>query len=694
MGGVAGQRGISASLRVAGIVLVLAFLFLHWQMPFAHHDAAGALHAIELFFAPGLELHPEQWVLGQVIQFSIAAAGLFCIAFAARPRHADIHGAVRRLSVNWRQALWAVLLGQYATGLVSAIIWRIDMPAAHIRENSSLLGQIESWLGLVLPVFGLAACARLLFATRRRSSDRWLGTVMAATALFGLALTLLGIAGINDLMVAPEHARSLPERLWDSSFDIVFGVAASWTGLFLARRPDVTSGAGRAGLIAYLVAATILFGTALGALLRTGMLFETFSPPAALYALAAAFFLGLTLLVLAHAVDLLHEAAPDPRSRMESQPIVRSHSWGALSTQAAVGLAVSAGSMAAGYFWTARVPLELAAFMMPAILAALFAGPVLVFIYGFLRGRIGYSLGAALLIVGLVGYRAYNLVRLEQNAKAAVAEAASLDIYPFQEPKQKHAVVAIIDSGARGARTAGCGEHCRLALLSSPYLVAVEEAGKPVWHIHRLVHDHDFCMAQERLLDNTLEFMQAGFPDTCSAETVQASGPDALIIRENVSDTAPIRKRFPKRFRGNAYEFLERIDGRDTLLGRVVWGGVQPPMFSHQPGRSATFEVDEPGFYAAALKLPDKRFPPISVENAKRLLPIYLELLQQQEYGSVPVHNSWVGFMEAAQKSEARTALRDAIVSWFQSGDLSRMKVAVSSFAAVKSDLGLPSRAS
>ncbi|WP_395022006.1 hypothetical protein [Dongia sp.] len=671
------KRGASLFFLAAGLTLLLAYLVIsHVMYRFSPSRSEWAA-AISVFFSPGYKNAPGQWLLAELIKFGMAAAGLVCLGVAAVPRGAwaaSIRSAAS-IRVYWRTWIWAVLLGSTGIGLVFILL---DLVAPSGLERRGGLWQWVAYGSNVIRVIcGALICARLLFARERRPYERWLGYIFAALSLYDLAWSLLRVLDLDfAVLVLAERNRdsSILSRLGSESFGIAFACAAAWTGLFIARRRGTLQAQPVAAPEAvYLCSAGLLFFLGFTRVFGIWRIVGDMGPTALGYGAAALAYLGLTFLASLHSARL---AVADQRADAIPVP-PRDGAWRKhLLVQTPIGLAVSLALMGVGYLLVNKIPLLTAAFLLPLVMLLLFGGPILVFIYGILRGRIGYSLGAVILALGLSGYRSYNLHQASQRAKVAVAQAETLNIYPFKPARQTHDIVALVDTYLGQMDHAGCSERCRLVLLGSPYAVAVERKEKQVWSVLRLVHDRATCRAEANRA-SMLDFLAAGEADACVVPSEEPPRADALIIRENQSSDAAVTRLFPKGFRGSAFEFLERIDGKDELLGRIVWGGVQPPLFSDQKGERLSYALDEKGFYAAALNLPGPTPPPITVAQAQAAIAVYLELWTEKLDGGF--HNSWVGFLAAAKEPAATEAVKATILDQLLSENPARTRFGLQS---------------
>src|SRR5262249_19673188 len=144
-----------------------------------------------------------------------------------------------------------------------------------------------------------------------------------------------------------------------------------------------------------------------------------------------------------------------------------------------------------------------------------------------------------------------------------------------------HDIVVMQDSyfGTRDGATSGCAEICQQILLNSSYAVAVADREAKDWRVYREAHGQDIGMDVARR-GSYFRLLAAGVPDTCIVMTRQAPGADALIVDEDLSHDSPVWPKMPKRFNGAAYEYYERDNGVDKLLGRAITGNVQPVFLS------------------------------------------------------------------------------------------------------------------
>ena len=691
------KRGSGLLMLAPGVALVAVFLLL--SSPFLSVAyRIPALHDLVLFFEPGFAVHPWQWLLAEGIRFGFGALGIVWLIVATTPR-GGIRASLRAtldLRKHWRQFIWAFLLGDYGTGLLFSALQVFAPSYVYLVRRLTPLQQAWQWVGLLLPLAGAIVAARLLFAEKRAPFDKWLGYGVAAITLFQLGWSLLTVIGLGDLLALPAHSPSLGQRLLESGLTLTIGAAEVWAALALARRPDLITRAVRidATSILMLAVATMAVSQGVGDITELRIMHDVIATVVIGYTAMSALFLVLSLGALAISVARSYgvpasAATPAAQSSaalraLSTRPKRQPVDWLRVLGQTVAGLLVSAALMGIAYGFFSHVDIMAMAFIFPLFLAALFVGPLLVFVFGILRGRIGYSLGAALLVLGLFGYRAYNLMLRAEEARSAVQQAETLNLYPFGEPKRSHDIVAIVDSYPAGGRDVvpECQERCRLVLLTSNYAYAIQDPKGPTWYVYGLVRDRAVCSAPEHLKDY-LEFLASGFPGVCAVAAPQAPGADALIIRQNQSEDAPIKRQFPKGFGGTAWEFLERIDGRDELLGRIVWGGVPPPFLSDQKEQGTKPPVDEAGFYAAALKLPGPALPPLTAERATAVIAEFDALLQAPD---VPytVTDAWRRFPWIAQEPEAAQVLMAAIGDRLASTDPQRVQLGVSALGSFK----------
>jgi hypothetical protein len=682
-----------------GIALVLLFLLANWSPQLW---TIGVLRALSNFLNPGLRPHPTQWILVQAGEFLTGGLGLAFIGAAFQRPYAfpSPREAILLLRSLWRETIWAVLLAGYVMTMVSTVLWAFH-PYGNDRD---LFAQVGYWFGLVLPISGGIVCARLVLGRRRHPADRWLGYIMAIAALYGLAMTILKAANIGN----PFIGLSAPSRfsvmdLVPFAISIGFAWAAAWTGLFMAHRAGFVAlpQRRRPASIIYLSLGALCTSIACNDATRILYFFDVFDGLALVYCLLSVAFLAVSLTCLVHVLQVSAEPRTEtagfiglsgttPAGPVQGlRATVRTwRFW----RDVMIGFVLALGLAALGFAPFLRVPVMLLAFMVPLLVLAATAGPIGVFIFGFLRNRLGYSLGAVLLMIVPLGFRTAHTITEIQRAHNNANVAEGLTIYPFAKPTKAHDIVVIEDSwlskedsaqGVANGLDRGCWERCELLLLQTGYAIAITNPEKTYWRVFRKGEGAQFC-GQPPQLKSYLRLLSLGRPNTCFVETRQAPAGDALVLREGESDDAPLRQQLPKDFRGAAWEFLERIDGKDRLLGRIVVASKQNPNAAtpgdakQQPPPIATAAA----FYATALALPQQEIA-ADPAHTQETLTAFLPLLRDPTTARQATE-AYLDFLRANRDPRAIDSLHNFVAEVLEDPDPRLVRLGYRSLYAIR----------
>ena len=172
----------------------------------------------------------------------------------------------------------------------------------------------------------------------------------------------------------------------------------------------------------------------------------------------------------------------------------------------------------------------------------------------------------------------------------------TLDQRQFLPAQNQHQIVAIENSVLSGHEGfEACRDMCEQILFKSRYVPAVSDRKGQAWRVYRLARG-------QACVDAT--FVSRLYGDSCIVMTYQRAISDALVIRENYEqDQSEVRRSLPSR--STVYEFLERTNGQESLLGRWITSDVPPASDWAYMWGLREFRVGDPispqEFYAEAL---------------------------------------------------------------------------------------------
>lgn len=601
---------------VAGLVLIAAYYLATRLALGLGRDTGPTLMAILNFLTPGFAKHPIQALVAEAGKQALAIAGLVLVGTGvSRPaflaRITQLPSLVSR--GLWRAAVWYFLAGSFVSGLITSLALRFIGTPLPSRGDSWLL-QLISILGYILPIAGLYCAVRLLFGRASRPTDKWVGYIAAGAALYRLSWQVIPLFGFGDYipLLGAFLGGGVTKAPISLCIQLATGCAAAWTGLTLARKGAAAMWGQRSCLVAiYPLLAAVILSSAVTRLGLLDFFTRTLSTGHAISYVAV--FIATTAMSLLCLVDGVFLAAPDATAAPAPRPTPRQRT----ALTALVANAVSSGRFWAdfglsffititllgiAYVTVGQIPLLAAAFMLPVIIFGFLVGPIVVFIIGALRGRPGFAIAPIFVLLVVVGVRYANLEIATHRAEETVEEAAGLNLYPFAEPARKHDLVIIEDSYDNRAE-GRCSIICEQILLTSDYDVALPEQNSKEWRIYRRANDHDLCI-QPAQIESYLSMLAQRRIDTCITLSREVPRRSGLVVRENQSSDAPVKELLPKGLRGSVYEFYERIDGTDRLLGRVVSAVIQAPLLSDRKPTTSDLKLTGAAFYAEALKLP------------------------------------------------------------------------------------------
>lgn len=632
-------------------------------------------YRISGFLSPGFKNHPDQWLSVQTATLACGIAGLLLFALGRSGGRWPLAAGRVLASVhnNWRQVIWAILLGLFGERLLLSAT--VISPLGFGDHGLWGFGRM-AFYSYGLPLVGLYACARLLFAKQRWAADTWAGYAMAALTLFSLGWQVLfsGSFVLKSLLFSMGDPFDIGRGL-SFGLSLASDCAAAWAGLLLARgrHPDGQLMAKDRSRLGYLVLSALTVGIAISKLRQLAFIVSSLATTHA--AIYGSQLIALVVVALACVVDSVAVAgrqAEAPAARPAAAP-------GSTRKSAALAFAPLATArfwkdLALSFVITGILVLGVYAafrnsdpyalpFTLPIFLMAGFAGPVLMFVIGVMRGRAGAAIAPMLVVLLAFGYARLSWMAHEHEEDAAIAEAAKLNVFPFAAPTRSHDTVVIEDSNESRSR-GDCAGICQQILLASDYAVAVAMEGSQEWRVHRRAHGHALCADPEHA-DSYVAFLALGIAGTC-IDTVSRQGTgDALVIRENRSRDTPIRQQLPKRLNANILEFYELLAGQYQLLGRVVSAAGST---SGQGDDPSIMNLRDDEFYAMALKLSIAR-EPAPRDGDLGAAALVLESLFQDAAVGEKARFAFTNLGKIAKSDAAMQPLRDAVRKLWDSGD-------------------------
>ena len=655
-------------------MLLLAFFFVT-RIAIHLRSTDGYLARDVLnFLRPGFKHHPDQWLAieGSVLFAGACGLALYGLALAGPgllARLRTIPSVIQR--TDWRSTVWVLLLGYLAPTLFSAIFLISDFGSPW---RGSGLAQAMHFAGYVAPLGTLICAARLLFGRRPWRADKWLGYITAAAALFGVSWKFIMVSGLGESvpLVALIGGRGAASA--HTVISLAVGIASVWTGLVLARNGEAAlRGLRNFAVIGYLVLAASLISVLLSKIASLGYVLSSLSSHySAPYLFLLTAFAGAAILCLADGAGLLAGGGARPTVPAETARPAHSLFRRVLAAPftsrflADFGLSfiITVVLLGIAYLTVGQTPLLAAAFIMPLIIFGFLIGPIVMFVIGVLRGRAGFAAAPVLILVAIFGFRYASLQVAAHQAQAAVDEAATLNVYPFAAPSRQHEVVVIEDSGDN-RQDGMCSLTCMQILLLSDYAVAI--ADKMDWRVYRRGHGLDLCR-QPVQIKSYIALLATGRAETCIVMTRETPRATVLVIRENQSDDAPVKKLLPKGVRAWVPEFYERIDGKDRLLGRIVSGRVQPPLLSKQEPTKTPAQMSHEQFYAEALKLPISSAMPTTDAEMAAVLSSLEALFPDPEIGNT-ARGTFRNIGRIAKSEAGAAPLRATLERFWQSND-------------------------
>jgi hypothetical protein len=265
-------------------------------------------------------------------------------------------------------------------------------------------------------------------------------------------------------------------------------------------------------------------------------------------------------------------------------------------------ICAAVGSVQGGAMWLLLPFVYILPFLM-------FGAPFAVAFYGFAMLRTGFVLGP-LLLVGLVGTAGMLYMRIGDSRVRAFATQS---VAPASRP---HGVLMM--DGNINCETA----ECERILGTTSYAIAFKAVvGSKGWQL-LWRGEGDACLADGQRQSASM-FAAAGFGGMCAIQSNVPDIADGLMLRvRHLGRDRSEATGVPAAFAGSVYEIIERMDGRDRVLGRRLDGFVGLPIpqavalfISFSLGLTAEYHIVsgpriEPAeFLAAASRTPsDKPF--------------------------------------------------------------------------------------
>ena len=656
------QTSFALGLAIVVVFLALQSVWASWLY------SVEFVRPVLIFLNPGWSKQPSQQLLGQSIISAIGIAGILLLS-----RGADLHGMLplasewrRLMRAHWRQALWFFLLGSTSVGLLHILLSPL-LPSA--SPNPRGIEWLLAWGSRLSSVIAFCCYLRLLFGRQRRRFDGWLGYAMAAIAVFQIVWPItMAFGSSNSWVFGGMAGGSSKVLLWTMVGVLPTNVATAWSGLFLARETRAPLRHAPASIIVLL----LLTGSSLASFYHRALssVLVLLSTPSSLQIVelplemaCAAFIILVMLNAVAEVAPptTIAEELPDAASAAHRVPLMVFLTQRAFWFDTVKGLCLAMALMGIGFGALARIPIGILAFLIPILMFAAYAGPAAIVVVAVLRRRPGYALGAFLLVGGLTGYRLATQTYYKLQAQSARIDAEQLNVYPFAEPAQSHSVIAIEDSwfGRPEGAQQGCDQICDALVTISEKSVAIVETDGGGWRLYRKVHDHDLCTSPDNL-KSYFVLMGRGILDSCIIMSRQAAGTDAMIVRENYSQDAPIKKQLPERFAGQVFELLERSGGQDRLLGRLL---LTPQIVGNNAAPAAetsTPRLKPEQFYARALGFAELKLP----QPDRKILPAALTALMAHLQDPAIVNDPPLfGYAADALRAIARLGKEDSEVA-------------------------------
>jgi hypothetical protein len=194
----------------------------------------------------------------------------------------------------------------------------------------------------------------------------------------------------------------------------------------------------------------------------------------------------------------------------------------------------------------------------------LFGIPFVVALYGLAKMRAGVVIGPLMLVAASLVWASHYSAASERAVRAFVTQSI--------EPASRPHHLLMTEGG-----NADCDIACVHILASSSYSLARKNMRTSGWLLFRRGQGDDCLKGAERQSMST--FLQAGFPDMCTIQTELPDVVDGLLVRErHLPRSQSAATGLPSAFAGSIYEIIERVDGKDRILGRRIAGSMMLPV--------------------------------------------------------------------------------------------------------------------
>jgi hypothetical protein len=194
----------------------------------------------------------------------------------------------------------------------------------------------------------------------------------------------------------------------------------------------------------------------------------------------------------------------------------------------------------------------------------LFSPPVVVALYGLAKMRAGVVIGPLVLVAASFVWASQYSAASDRAVRAFVTQSI--------EPASRSHRLLMTEGG-----DIDCDIACVRILASSPYSLARKSIRTRGWLLYRRGQGDDCLKETERQSMST--FLQAGFPDMCAIQTELPDVVDGLLVRErHLPRSQSTAAGLPSAFGGSIYEIIERVDGKDRILGRRIAGSMRLPV--------------------------------------------------------------------------------------------------------------------
>jgi len=200
----------------------------------------------------------------------------------------------------------------------------------------------------------------------------------------------------------------------------------------------------------------------------------------------------------------------------------------------------------------------------PVLPVLLFGAPIAVMLYGLLRMRTGIVTGTVLLVAICVAWAAHFTRASDRAVHAFVTQSI--------EPASRAHDVLMTDGG-----DSHCDIACVRVLASSSYSMARGNGVTKGWRLFRRATG-EACLADAQR-QSMSDFLREGFTDMCAIQTTLPDIADGLLVRErHLGRSGSVAAGLPSAFAGSIYEIIERMDGKDRILGRRIAGAMRLPV--------------------------------------------------------------------------------------------------------------------